>query len=131
MTDRPTVKKVGRPSKITPDVIQKLESAFHIDCTIEEACLCAGISESTYYDHAAKDEEFSEKMTRAQKWAIQSARSVLFNAMKEGNDGMGDGKLALEVIKRRDKRRYSEKTESEVTGKDGEPIQQSVTVKFV
>jgi hypothetical protein len=118
----------GRPSKITEDIIRKLEEAFYIDCTVGEACSRAGIGTSTYYEHIEKNKEFADKMRIAQDFAITSARAILFKSMKEANDGMGDGRLALEVVKRRDKKRYSDRTEQ--TGEDGGAIETSLTIKF-
>jgi hypothetical protein len=42
----------GRPTVMTEEVMRKLEEAFSLDCTDEEACAYAGIGERTY-DHKA------------------------------------------------------------------------------
>jgi hypothetical protein len=39
---------VGRKRSVDPEVTRKLEEAFSMDCTVEEAC--AGISDTTDYD---------------------------------------------------------------------------------
>jgi hypothetical protein len=68
-TDRPTV--------MTPEVVRKLEEAFTMDCTDEEACAFAGIGLRTYYDHRAADEDFSQRMERAKRFCfVQRIRSA-------------------------------------------------------
>jgi len=41
--------KGGRPTKMTPEVIAKLEYAFAISCTDQQACIYAEISVDTLY----------------------------------------------------------------------------------
>ncbi|HYW81837.1 MAG TPA: hypothetical protein VFB30_01185 [Spirochaetia bacterium] len=36
---------VGRKTVMTPEVVRKLEEAFSMDCTDEEACAYAGVGE--------------------------------------------------------------------------------------
>ena len=115
-------KVTGRPTVIDDEAIRKLEDAFFIDCTVQEACSRANISKTAYHDRKKKDQAFADRMEAAQDWAITSARAILFEKMKE------DGRLALEVVKRRDKKRYSERIED--TGADGEAKETSLTVKF-
>lgn len=53
--------KCGRPTKITPEVIDKLEEAFSISCTDDEACIHAGIAPATLYKYQRKNPEFAER----------------------------------------------------------------------
>jgi hypothetical protein len=53
-------KDIGRPVEFTADVVKKLEEAFSIDATVEEACFYANISRQTYYNNVM---EISEKYT--------------------------------------------------------------------
>lgn len=98
--------KGWRPNKKTPKVIGKLEEIFKIDWTIAEACSYADIDPSTYHDWMNNDKEFSDKMTKAQDYAFIEARKMINKAIK-----LGDWKLALDVIRKRDKR-YTDKSES-------------------
>lgn len=117
--------RTGRPTVIDDDAVRKLEEAFFIDCTVKEACSRANIGKTAYYDRLEKDQDFAEKMEAAKDWAITSARARLFEeATKEG----GDWRAALEIVKRRDKKRYSERFED--TGADGEAKQTNLIVKF-
>lgn len=54
-------KKVGRPSKMTELVLQKLEMAFKMGFPDRLACLFAGIGASTLYDYQQKNSEFPEQ----------------------------------------------------------------------
>jgi hypothetical protein len=40
----------GRPTKMTPDTVKKLEEAFLLGCSDIEACLVADISKQTLYN---------------------------------------------------------------------------------
>lgn len=106
---------MGRPTKKTIDLVGKLIEAFHDDATIEQACYYSGIDKTTYYDWLKEDEQFSYEMSKAQEYPKVLAKRVLIKAMENG-----DEKIALEVIKRLEKDRYSER--SEHTGKDGEKL---------
>lgn len=51
----------GRPSKITPDMVTKLEEAFSFGLTDEKACLLVGISKMTLYRFIEKNPSFSDR----------------------------------------------------------------------
>src|SRR3954469_50092 len=100
----------GRPSVWTEEVVRKLEEAFSMDCTDEEACAYAGIGERTYYDHKKADEAFSQRMDRSKRFPFFLAKKTLSKALAED-----DGALALKWLKNRQSARYHEKVEQEVT----------------
>ncbi len=52
----------GRPPVIDEIVIRKLEYAFALDCTVEEACAYACIGKSTYFDFIKKHPMFAERV---------------------------------------------------------------------
>jgi uncharacterized protein with von Willebrand factor type A (vWA) domain len=52
--------KVGRPTKMTKEVVRKLEHAFMLGCTDAEACCHADISHSTPYAYCCFSGEFME-----------------------------------------------------------------------
>ena len=106
----------GRPTVITDEVIQKLESIFRIDWTVWEACSYAWIWTSTYYDHINSNEEFSVKMKAAQDYPYILARKTLMKWIKDW-----DNRAAIEYLKRRD-RRYNDKQEIE--------SQQNITIEL-
>jgi len=98
---------VWRNTIKTDEVVGKLIEILRIDWTITEACSYANIDRSTYYDWIKKDKEFSNKMADASKYAFIEARKTINKAIKEW-----DWKLALDVMRRRDKR-YKDKEERE------------------
>lgn len=108
---RPKKKHAGwRPTVMTEETIQKLESIFKIDWTVNEACWYAGISTSIYYDHLKKNIKFSDKMSQAQQYPFILARKWLFkNVQKE------DMRAIESFLKRRDVR-YKDKAEVEMDG---------------
>lgn len=53
--------KGGRPTVMTPDVLQKLEDAFTNAFTDKMACLYAGISERTLYEYCEANPEYSQR----------------------------------------------------------------------
>lgn len=59
--------KMGRPTKMTDDIIGKLEAAFMMWFTDEEACLYADIHVDTLYAYCKKNPEFSERKERLKK----------------------------------------------------------------
>ena len=77
--------KGGRPTKKTDQTVSKLEYAFGIGCSIEEACLHADISRETYYDWSSKDEGFSDRMRLLRDKPALQARKVINDALIDGD----------------------------------------------
>jgi hypothetical protein len=48
----PAARAYGRPTVFTQTTVHKLEQAFLIGCTVEEACTLSGVSRSAYYQTA-------------------------------------------------------------------------------
>jgi len=109
------ISKGGRPTVITPNVVRKLEEAFHLDVDIQEACLVANISRDTYYRKCKEDKGFSDTMEKARMFATWKARKTVVKEL--GNNST----LALKYLERKRKREFSPRTE--FTGASGDPIQ--------
>jgi hypothetical protein len=75
-------KNTGRPTARTPEMETRLEAALSMGSTIAAACFHAGISESTYYDWAAKDEKFSERMKALRHNPVLKALSTVYNDLE-------------------------------------------------
>jgi hypothetical protein len=45
----------GRPTKMTPETIKKLEDGFMMDFTVTEACLYVGVSTQAFYEYNKKN----------------------------------------------------------------------------
>ncbi len=102
--------KVWRHTKKTDELVKKLVEILRLDWTITEACSYANVSRESYYTWIKDDEEFSDKMEDAREYAFIEARRTINKAIKDW-----DGRLALDIMRRRDKR-YKDKAESEVSG---------------
>lgn len=75
----------GRPTKMTPETIQKLESAFIAGCTDLEACCYADVSKSTLYDYCQDNPEFSERKETLKNQPIMQARFIIQEALTTGD----------------------------------------------
>ncbi len=79
-------KKVGRPSVMTATVVRKLETAFAIDATAEEACSFAGISRDTFYNFLKEKPEFSDKIDGLRQQPILKARQTIVESLDNSNE---------------------------------------------
>ncbi|MEK7621424.1 MAG: hypothetical protein AAB395_03680 [Patescibacteria group bacterium] len=75
----------GRPTVFDNDAVHKLEQAFAIGCTVEEACSISGVSRSAYYKKLEEDSYFMDKMERAKLFMIIQARHTVCNAIRAGD----------------------------------------------
>ena len=78
--------KPGRPSKITDEVVAKLESVFKLDVPIETACSYAGIHKTTFYRNYEQNKEFATKIDSARHFSRIAASRVVSKAIVEGED---------------------------------------------
>lgn len=108
---------IGRPTVCTPEVVKKLEDAFAMDCTIEEACFYANISRTTYYAHIERHPEIIERFEELRNKPILLARQTIINNLSN-IDG------AKWYIERKRKKEFSIRQEH--TGADGDAIQHEV-----
>lgn len=87
------------------DEYKILEACFQMDATVEEACIQAGISVNTYYNHRDKNPEFARRMDVARQFPKMVARAAVQRSIRQWNS-----KLALDYLRARD-RRYREEAE--------------------
>lgn len=99
---------VGRPTVMTPETIRKLETAFLLGCSDNEACFSAGIGRSTLADYERDHPEFSERKKALKNNPVFVARQTILNAMMQG-----DAKTAMWFLER--KRRSEFGKESRLT----------------
>ncbi len=102
---------MGRPRKITKEVVGKLEYAFMKGFNISEACDYAAISRDTYYEKLKQSKEFSDRMERAKTNLQRKAKLNLAEAIESGN--LDESKYYLE---RKCKDEFSVKQEINVAG---------------
>ena len=73
----------GRPTCMTPEVIQKLEDAFSWGCTDLEACCNADISKSTLYNYCDANPKFMERKEVLKNQPVMKARRVVQAALDD------------------------------------------------
>lgn len=104
--------KPGSPYKMKPEVLAKLQQAFAIDATIEEACFYADIDPSTYYRWKKSSPKQCEQLEALRNTPILAARQTLASAVK------ADPQIALKYLERKRKDEFSLKTEQDVSVKE-------------
>lgn len=108
-------KKVGRPTKATPETIALLLAAFAQGATVEVACKSADIAPSNFYEWIKKDVDFRTKVGEAREMIDRITVGNLTRAIIGGD--MDATKWWAE---RRMKSEFS--TRNELTGKDGKDL---------
>jgi len=91
----------GRPSKMTPDVIAKLEQAFAIDCSVEEACSYADIGRDTFYDYIKLKPQFSDRIDELRQRPVLKARQAVVKSLDNPQH-------AFEYLKRKRKKEFGD-----------------------
>lgn len=100
----------GRPTKMTPETVAKLEEAFLMGCSDIEACLFADISKHTLYKYQEKHPEFKDRKELLKENPVMLARKSVLNGMEK------DGNLALKFLERKNKDEFGLKQTTEHQG---------------
>lgn len=87
-------------SKLTPEVVKKLEEAFAIDCSIPEACFYANISKQTYYNWIKMYPELKEKFDRLRNRPILLARQEVVKGLRDNPE------FSLKYLERKRKQEF-------------------------
>lgn len=98
--------KGGRPTVMTPEVVNKLEAAFSWGCTDTEACLWAGISRDTFYDYIKLNPKFADRKEQLKETPNLKARQVLNLALQQK-----DKQTAQWWLERKKKEEFSTRSE--------------------
>lgn len=75
----------GRPTKYSPAVVVKLESAFASAFSIEQACLYAGVHRDTFYAWLEAKPGFSDRMVKARERPTMKAKEVVVESINAGD----------------------------------------------
>lgn len=97
-------------TKMSDEVIGKLEYAFSIDCTIAEACFYADINPDTYYTWVKKFPKLSERFEELRNQPVLTARTTLIN-------NLGRPGIALEYLKKKRREEFGDVSKLELEGK--------------
>lgn len=73
----------GRPTVMTQDTVNKLEYAFSIGASAEEATHYAGISRQTFYVWLKEHPEYSDRIEDLRMKPVLKARVTLFNSLND------------------------------------------------
>lgn len=113
----------GRPTVMTPETIDKLEYAFALGCSDEEACFYADISKTTLYEYTKKHPEFTDRKEILKQRPVLKAREVIIGALDNA-----DVQTAHKVIDRKD---GLPKQRSEISGPNGGALENKWVVEVV
>lgn len=94
--------KVGRPTVMTDIILAKLEEAFAIDCTAEEACSFADISRDAFYDYLKKNPKFSDRIADLRNRPVLKARKTVVDKISENYSN------AMDYLKRKKKLEFGD-----------------------
>lgn len=106
----------GRPTSMTPETIQKLETAFAYGCTDIESCLFADIASPTLWAYEKKHPEFTNRKQALKNKPFLIARKSIIEGMHQDPD------LALRYMERKKKDEFSLRQEVEHSGNQEKPI---------
>lgn len=96
------VNKGGRPTVMTEAVIAKLEQAFAIDCSVEEACSYAEISRNTFYDYLKINPTFNDRIADLRERPVLAARQRAVKGINETYQN------AMDYLKRKKKEEFGD-----------------------
>lgn len=120
--------RVGRPTKLTPEVHKRIVDMVRAGNYPEIAAQAAGINSATYYRWMQKAEdgtspycEFREAVKEAQAAAESHAVTTIRKAAMDGT-----WQAAAWYLERSKPERWRRRENVEVTGKDGGPVQQEI-----
>jgi hypothetical protein len=77
----------GRPTKMTTDIVKKLEDAFCVGATDAMACFYAGISRQTLYNYQEKHPDFVDRKEALKKWMDMRALMNIRNRLESDEKG--------------------------------------------
>lgn len=108
----------GRPTKMTPQTIDKLEQAFSLGCTDIEACLFADISVDLLYKYQRENPEYIKRKEALKENPVLLARTSVVNSLPNSPE------LALKYLERKRKDEFSTQVNNNnrYVDKDGEDL---------
>ena len=115
MATKPTGKKEGRPTSMTPETIAKLDEVFSIGGSDEEACFYANIGKTTLYNYQQEHPEFVERKEALKERPVLKARQTVVQKLGESYSN------AMDYLSRKRKLEFSAR--SELTGANGGPLE--------
>ncbi len=109
-------RKVGRPSILTEEKLEKLKDALMLGMNLKKASEYAGLKPQSVYDCKYHDPKLSEKIDRWRKDLEYKARYAVAKAIDNG-----DSKIALDYLKHTCEE-FKAKNTVELSGAGGGPL---------
>ena len=75
----------GRPKEFTDETVKKLEEAFAIDASVEEASFYAGITKQTYYNNVKEGTELFDRLDALRNRPVLKARQTVVKSLDDPN----------------------------------------------
>ena len=95
----------GRPEVIDLGKVTKLEQAFAIDASVEEACSYAEVSRKVYYEYIKRHPEFGDRIADLRQKPILKARQTAVQKLGESYQN------AMDYLKRKKKTEFGDTTD--------------------
>lgn len=111
----------GRPTKLTEEVIRKLEEVAALDGSVEEMAYYAGVHVDTVYGWLQADTVFSERIRALRERPILKARQTIVKALDLPDS-------AKWYIERKKKKEFSTRVEQDITTA-GDKLESSTDLK--
>jgi len=110
----------GRPSKYDPKFCDQAIEYMKDGYSVTALAGHIGVARSTIFKWAEENEEFSDALKTAQALAAKFWEDRLRHVAMTGE---GNATAAIFGVKNRSREEWRDKTETEVTGQDGGPLQ--------
>ena len=102
--------EIGRPTVMTPEILNKLEEVFALGGTDKEACFYAGISHQALYNYQHDHPEFIERKEALKERPILKARQTIVRGLDEAEN-------AKWYLERKAKKEFANRQELDLSGK--------------
>ncbi|MDQ0417907.1 transposase [Croceifilum oryzae] len=117
--------KKGRPEKLTDEIQQKIVDSLRMGNYIETAASYSGISKTTLYDWLKKGarEETGKYMVFSNAVQVAMAEAEMRDVAVIAQASKDNWQAAAWRLERKYPNRWGRKTQHEISGKDGKPIE--------
>lgn len=109
---------VGRPTKMTAEMVKKLEYGFMKGLTDDECCLFCDITKQTLYNYCHEHPDFFDRKELLKKKPSVAAKINVVESIEAG-----DPDTSKWYLERRNKEEFSTKQDVGVTGSINNPFE--------
>jgi len=116
-----TKNRVGRPNKVTPEILNLLREGFLTGFDNVEACAYAKVPQSTFYKYCKEHPEYIEEIEELKQNPLLKAKATLFKNL--------DNPIHAQwYLSRKKKSEFAERTE--LTGAEGTDLKGLIKVVY-